>query len=163
MPSPRPDPWRVAALALGLLSSLPASAVELHLDAAAWQVPAFHLPAPGPLHGLQDWQLSGAFVSSQSSKSLALISIAGSVPLAVRPGELIAEGIRLQAVYSDRVRVQRGDRQALLYLQNASEPRTEPDARAGAPSAVVEPSATCLSLQAQVPLEELITLGLCPQ
>ena len=38
MPSPRPDPWRVAALALGLLSSLPASAVELHLDAAAWQV-----------------------------------------------------------------------------------------------------------------------------
>lgn len=162
MPSPRPDPWRVAALALGLLSSLPASAVELHLDAAAWQVPAFHLPAPGPLHGLQDWQLSGAFVSSQSSRSLALISIAGSVPLAVRPGELIAEGIRLQAVYSDRVRVQRGDRQALLYLQNAV---GAADAATPAPSppAAPPPSRYCLSLQAQVPLEELITLGLCPQ
>ena len=156
-----PNGWRATALAWGLLSSLPANAVELHLDAAAWHVPAFNLPAAKPLQGLQDWQLSGAFQSSQSSKSMALISIAGAAPLAVRPGELIAEGISLQAVYSDHVRVQRGDRQALLYLQNAvgsSASTTQ------APSAPAAPPAStyCLSLQPQVPLEELVTLGICP-
>lgn len=157
-----PNGGRTVALALGLLSSLPGSAVELHLDAAAWQVPAFHLPAPAPLHGLESWQLNGAFQSNQSSNSLALISIAGAAPLAVRPGELIVEGITLLAVYRDHVRVQRGDRQALLYLNDATSQRTEPVASAPAPSTVAEPSATCLSLQSQVPLEELVTLGLCP-
>lgn len=157
-----PDTWRTAALALGLLSSLPGSAVELHLDTAVWRVPAFHLPAPAPLHGLESWQLNGAFQSNQSSNSLALISIAGAAPLAVRPGELIVEGITLLAVYRDHVRVQRGDRQALLYLDNATSQRTEPVASAPAQGAVAEPSATCLSLHQQVPLEELITLGLCP-
>jgi hypothetical protein len=159
-----PNGWRVTALAWGLLSSLPASAVELHLDAAAWHVPAFNLPVAKPLQGLQDWQLSGAFQSNQSSKSLALISIAGAAPLAVRPGELIAEGISLQAVYSDHVRVERGDRQALLYLRNAvdaasdtAHPPSLPITPAGPP-----PSAECLSLQTQVPLEELATLGICP-
>ena len=116
---PPPNGGRTVALALGLLSSLPGSALELHLDAGAWRVPAFHLPAPAPLHGLESWQLNGAFQSNQSSNSLALISIAGAAPLAVRPGDLIVEGITLFAVYRDHVRVQRGDRQALLYLQNA--------------------------------------------
>lgn len=162
MPSPRPDPWRAAALALGLLGSLPASAVELHLDAAAWQVPAFNLPVPAPLHGLQDWQLNGAFVSSQSSKSLALISIAGAAPLAVRPGELIAADIRLQAVYSDHVRVQRGDRQALLYLQNAVGAAGAATQAPSPPAPAAPASSYCLSLQPQVPLEELATLGICP-
>lgn len=159
---PPPNGGRTAALAVGLLSSLPAGALELHLDAAAWQVPAFNLPAPAPLHGLEAWQLSGAFVSNQSSNSLALISIAGAAPLAVRPGELIVEGITLLAVYRDHVRVQRGDRQALLYLDNATRQRAEPVASAPAQGAVAESSATCLSLQSQVPLEELVTLGLCP-
>lgn len=147
---------------MGLLSSLPASAVELHLDASAWQVPAFHLPAPAVLQGLQGWQLSGAFVSSQSSKSLALISIAGAAPLPVRPGELIAEGISLLAVYRDHVRVQRGERQALLYLQNAVG-AADTAAPPPSPPAAPPPSSYCLSLQAQVPLEELVTLGICPQ
>ena len=159
---PPPNGGRTAALALGLLSSLPGSALELHLDAGAWWVPAFHLPAPAPLHGLESWQLNGAFQSNQSKNSLALISIAGAAPLAVRPGELIVEGITLLAVYRDHVRVQRGDRQALLYLDNATSQRTEPVASAPAQGAVVEPSATCLSLHQQVPLEELATLGLCP-
>lgn len=159
---PPPNGGRTAALALGLLSSLPGSALELHLDAGAWRVPAFHLPTPAPLHGLESWQLNGAVQSNQSSNSLALISIAGAAPLAVRPGELIVEGITLLAVYRDHVRVQRGDRQALLYLDNATSQRTEPVASAPAQGAVVEPSATCLSLHQQVPLEELITLGLCP-
>lgn len=159
---PPPNGGRAAALALGLLSSLPGSALELHLDAGAWRVPAFHLPAPAPLHGLESWQLNGAFQSNQSKNSLALISIAGAAPLAVRPGELIVEGITLLAVYRDHVRVQRGDRQALLYLDNATSQRTEPSANAPAQGAVAEPSATCLSLQQQVPLEELATLGLCP-
>lgn len=159
---PPPNGGRTVALALGLLSSLPGSALELHLDAGAWRVPAFHLPAPAPLHGLESWQLNGAFQSNQSSNSLALISIAGAAPLAVRPGELIVEGITLLAVYRDHVRVQRGDRQALLYLDNATSQRTEPVASAPAQSAVAEPSATCLSLQQQVPLDELATLGLCP-
>ena len=88
---PPPNGGRTAALALGLLSSLPGSALELHLDDGAWRVPAFHLPAPAPLHGLESWQLNGAFQSNQSSNSLALISIAGAAPLAVRPGELIVE------------------------------------------------------------------------
>lgn len=161
MPSPRSEPWCAAALALGLLASLPASAVELHLDAPAWQVPAFNLPAAEPLQGLADWQLSGAFLSSQSSKSLALISIAGAAPLAVRPGELIAAGIHLQAVYSDHVRVQRGDRQALLYLQNAVG-STDAEAQAPRPADAPPASSYCLSLQPQVPLEELATLGICP-
>jgi hypothetical protein len=156
-----PNGWRATALAWGLLSSLPASAVELHLDAAAWHVPAFNLPAAKPLQGLQDWQLSGAFQSSQSSKSMALISIAGAAPLAVRPGELIAEGISLQAVYSDHVRVQRGDRQALLYLQNAVG-STGAEAQAPHPADAPPASSYCLSLQPQVPLEELSTLGICP-
>ena len=159
---PPPNGGRTAALALGLLSSLPGSALELHLDGGAWRVPAFHLPAPAPLHGLESWQLNGAFQSNQSKNSLALISIAGAAPLAVRPGELIVEGITLLAVYRDHVRVQRGDRQALLYLDNATSQRTEPVASAPAQGAVVEPSATCLSLQQQVPPEELATLGLCP-
>lgn len=159
---PPPNGGRTAALAMGLLSSLPGSALELHLDGGAWRVPAFHLPAPAPLHGLESWQLNGAFQSNQSKNSLALISIAGAAPLAVRPGELIVEGITLLAVYRDHVRVQRGDRQALLYLDNATSQRTEPVASAPAQGAVVEPSATCLSLHQQVPLEELITLGLCP-
>lgn len=159
---PPPNGGRTAALALGLLSSLPGSTLELHLDAGAWRVPAFHLPAPAPLHGLESWQLNGAIQSNQSSNSLALISIAGAAPLAVRPGELIVEGITLLAVYRDHVRVQRGDRQALLYLDNATSQRTEPIASAPAQGAVVEPSATCLSLHQQVPLEELVTLGLCP-
>ena len=159
---PPPNGGRTAALALGLLSSLPGSALELHLDDGAWRVPAFHLPAPAPLHGLESWQLNGAFQSNQSSNSLALISIAGAAPLAVRPGELIVEGITLLAVYRDHVRVQRGDRQALLYLDNATSQRTEPVVSAPAQGAVAEPSATCLSLHQQVPLEELITLGLCP-
>ena len=159
---PPPNGGRAAALALGLLSSLPGSALELHLDAGAWRVPAFHLPTPAPLHGLESWQLNGAVQSNQSSNSLALISIAGAAPLAVRPGELIVEGITLLAVYRDHVRVQRGDRQALLYLDNATSQRTEPVASAPAQGAVVEPSATCLSLHQQVPLEELATLGLCP-
>ena len=80
----------------------------------------------------------------------------------MRPGELIVEGITLLEVYRDHVRVQRGDRQALLYLDNATSQRTEPVASAPAQGAVVEPSATCLSLHQQVPLEELATLGLCP-
>lgn len=159
---PPPNGGRTAALAMGLLSSLPGSALELHLDGGAWRVPAFHLPAPAPLHGLESWQLNGAFQSNQSKNSLALISIAGAAPLAVRPGELIVEGITLLAVYRDHVRVQRGDRQALLYLDNATSQRTEPVASAPAQGAVVEPGATCLSLHQQVPLEELITLGLCP-
>lgn len=159
---PPPNGGRAAALALGLLSSLPGSAVELHLDGGAWRVPAFHLPAPAPLHGLERWQLNGAFQSNQSSNSLALISIAGAAPLAVRPGELIVEGITLLAVYRDHVRVQRGDRQALLYLDNATGQRAEPSANAPAPSTSAAPSATCLSLHQQVPLEELATLGLCP-
>lgn len=159
---PPPNGGRTAALAMGLLSSLPGSALELHLDGGAWRVPAFHLPAPAPLHGLESWQLNGAFQSNQSKNSLALISIAGAAPLAVRPGELIVEGITLLAVYRDHVRVQRGDRQALLYLDNATSQRTEPVASAPAQGAVVEPSATCLSLHQQVPLEELATLGLCP-
>ena len=120
---PPPNGGRAAALALGLLSSLPGSALELHLDAGAWRVPAFHLPTPAPLHGLESWQLNGAVQSNQSSNSLALISIAGAAPLAVRPGELIVEGITLLAVYRDHVRVQRGDRQALLYLDNATSQR----------------------------------------
>lgn len=157
---PPPNGGRTAALALGLLSSLPGSALELHLDGGAWRVPAFHLPAP--LHGLESWQLNGAFQSNQSSNSLALISIAGAAPLAVRPGELIVEGITLLAVYRDHVRAQRGDRQALLYLDNATSQRTEPVASAPAQGDVAEPSATCLSLQQQVPLDELATLGLCP-
>lgn len=159
---PPPNGGRAAALALGLLSSLPGSALELHLDAGAWRVPAFHLPTPAPLHGLESWQLNGAVQSNQSSNSLALISIAGAAPLAVRPGELIVEGITLLAVYRDHVRVQRGDRQALLYLDNATSQRTEPVASAPAQGDVAEPSATCLSLHQQVPLEELVTLGLCP-
>lgn len=159
---PPPNGGRTAALAMGLLSSLPGSALELHLDGGAWRVPASHLPAPAPLHGLESWQLNGAFQSNQSKNSLALISIAGAAPLAVRPGELIVEGITLLAVYRDHVRVQRGDRQALLYLDNATSQRTEPVASAPAQGAVVEPSATCLSLHQQVPLEELATLGLCP-
>lgn len=159
---PPPNGGRSAALALGLLSSLPGSALELHLDAGAWRVPAFHLPAPAPLHGLERWQLNGAFQSNQSSNSLALISIASAVPVAVHPGELITDEIYLQAVYRDHVRVQRGERQALLYLDNATGQRTEPSASAPAPSAVAEPSASCLNLQQQVPLEELVTLGLCP-
>ena len=159
---PPPNGGRTAALALGLLSSLPGSALELHLDGGAWRVPAFHLPAPAPLHGLENWQLNGAFQSNQSSNSLALISIAGAAPLAVRPGELIVEGITLLAVYRDHVRVQRGDRQALLYLDNATSQRAEPVASAPAQGDVAEPSATCLSLHQQVPLEELVTLGLCP-
>ena len=159
---PPPNGGRTVALALGLLSSLPGSALELHLDGGAWRVPAFHLPAHAPLHGLESWQLNGTFQSNQSKNSLALISIAGAAPLAVRPGELIVEGITLLAVYRDHVRVQRGDRQALLYLDNATRQRTEPSASAPAPSSVVETSATCLNLQQQVPLEELATLGLCP-
>ena len=159
---PPPNGGRTAALALGLLSSLPGSALELHLDGGAWRVPAFHLPAPAPLHGLESWQLNGAVQSNQSSNSLALISIAGAAPLALRPGELIVEGITLLAVYRDHVRVQRGDRQALLYLDNATSQRTEPVAPALAQGAAAEPSATCLSLHQQVPLEELATLGLCP-
>lgn len=160
---PPPNGGRAAALALGLLSSLPGSALELHLDAAAWQVPTFHLPEPAPLHDLEGWQLSGALQSNQSSNSLALISIAGAAPLAVRPGELIAEGITLLAVYRDHVRVQRGDRQARLYLNSAVTERVEPATAEPIQSAVAEPSANCLALQQQVPLEELVTLGMCPQ
>ncbi len=159
---PPPNGGRTPALAMGLLSSLPGSALELHLDGGAWRVPAFHLPAHAPLHGLESWQLNGTFQSNQSKNSLALISIAGAAPLAVRPGELIVEGITLLAVYRDHVRVQRGDRQALLYLDNATSQRTEPVASAPAQDAVAEPSATCLSLQQQVPQDELVTLGLCP-
>lgn len=159
-----PNGGWATALAVGLLSSLPAGAVELHLDAAAWHVSAFNLPAAKPLQGLEDWQLSGAFQSSQSSKSLALISIAGAAPIAVRLGEPIAKGISLQAVYSDRVRLQRGDHQGLLYLQNAV---VAASGTAHAPSLPITPagpppSTECLSLQTQVPLEELATLGICP-
>lgn len=156
-----PNGGWATALAVGLLSSLPAGAVELHLDAAAWHVSAFNLPAAKPLQGLEDWQLSGAFQSSQSSNSLALISIAGAAPLAVRPGELIVEGITLLAVYRDHVRVQRGDRQALLYLQNAAG-STDAEAQAPRPADAPPASSYCLSLQPQVPLEELTTLGICP-
>lgn len=163
MPHRRCNRWRVGAFALGLLNSPPGSALELHLDAAAWQVPAFNLPAPAPPLGLQHWQLNGAFHSSQGGHSLALISIDGAAALAFRPGELIANGIYLQAVYSDHVRVQRGAAEARLYLQGGADQAATPVASPPKQPVVTAPSATCLGLQQQVPLEELATLGICPQ
>ncbi len=162
MPHRRSNRWRAGAFALGLLNSVPTSALQLHLDAAAWQVPVFNLPAPAPLLGLQHWQLNGAFHSSQGSHSLALISIDGAAALAFRPGELIADGIYLQAVYSDHVRVQRGAGEARLYLQGGADQAATPVASPINQAATTTPSATCLELQQQVPLEELTTLGICP-
>lgn len=163
MPHRRCNYWRAGAFALGLLNSPPGSALQLHLDAGAWRVPVFYLPAPSPLLGLQHWQLNGAFHSSQASHSLALISIDGAAALALRPGELIADGIYLQAVYSDHVRVQRGTAEARLYLQGSADQAAMPVANPLKQPAITAPSATCLELQHQVPLEELATLGICPQ
>jgi hypothetical protein len=164
MPLPRPEAWRAATLSLGLLLSLPAAAVELHLDAAALQVPAFTLPADRPLPGLQQWQLTGAFHSNQAQRSLALIGINGRAPVAVYVGEVIEQGIQLQAVYADHVLLRRGDSSARLFLQQAVAANpVSIGATPAEPASRPPPSAECLRFsQAQVPQEELITLGICP-
>jgi hypothetical protein len=149
---------------LGLLLSLPASAIELHLDAVALQVPAFILPADRPLLGLQQWQLAGVFHSNQAQRSLALISIDGHAPLAVQVGEVIAQSIQLQAVYADHILLRRGDSSAQLFLQQGL---AVTPASAGATPAerLTTPplSADCAHFsESRVPQEELITLGICP-
>ena len=60
-----------------------------------------------------------------------------------------------------RLFAERGvDGTTVREIARATGQRTEPSAPA--PNTEAAPSATCLSLQQQVPLEELATLGLCP-
>jgi hypothetical protein len=155
--------WR-AGLLLGLLLSQPAAAVELHLDAAALQIPVFILPADQPLTGLEQWQLAGAFQSNQAQRSVALISINGSAPLAVHIGEMLAQGIQLQAVYADHVLLRRGDSSTRLFLQQAVGGSTSSATAIAAEPVTTPPvSAECAQfIEARVPQEELETLGICP-
>jgi hypothetical protein len=149
---------------LGLLLSVPAAAIELHLDVAALQVPRFMLPADRPLMGLQQWQLTGVFLSNQAPRSLALISVNGQPPLAVRVGEVIEHGIQLQAVFADHALLRRGDSATRLFIQQAGGARASSAAIAAPEPATSPPiSADCTHFsQTKVPLEELITLGICP-
>jgi hypothetical protein len=154
--------WR-AGLLLGLLLSLPAAAVELDLHVVALPVPGFILPADQPLLGLEQWQLAGVFHSSQALRSSALISVNGRAPQAVQVGEVLAQGIQLQAVYPDSVRLRRGNSSASLHLQQAvGASVTDSVQLTIQPLAVDTPSAECQQfIQSQVPHEELLALGIC--
>lgn len=159
----RQHTWR-AGLLFGLMLSLPAAAVELHLGAAALQIPVFTLPADQPLTGLEQWQLAGAFQSNQAQRSVALISINGSAPLAVHIDEIIAQGIQLQAVYADHVLLRRGDSSTRLFLQQAAGSSTIIATAITAEPVTTPPiSADCAQfIEARVPQEELESLGICP-
>jgi hypothetical protein len=160
----KPKAAQCAGVLFGLLLSLPAAAVELHLDAAAMQVARFVLPADRALTGVEQWQLAGAMHSNQAQRSRALISVNGAAPQAVQIGEVIAQGVQLQAMYADHVLLRRGDSSTRLFLQQAVgiSPGSAPVASAEpVPAPLI--SATCAQLrETRVPHEELETLGICP-
>jgi hypothetical protein len=160
---PKSAQWAGLLFTAGLLLSRPAASIELHLDSAALPVPGFRLAAEQPLSGLERWQLAGAFHSSQAHRSVALISINQQAPQAVRPGEVIAQGIHLQAVFADHVLLRRGARSARLFLQQATGANAAQPAPIAAPAPqVASTSARCQQFsQAQVPREELLALGIC--
>jgi hypothetical protein len=165
MPAQRHKPRaaRCAGALFALLLSGPAAAVELHLDAAALQVARFTLPADRALTGVEQWQLAGAMHSNQAQRSRALISVNGSAPLAVQVGEVIAQGVQLQAVYADHVLLRRGDSSTRLFLQQAAGGTGRAAAIAAEPVTSPPISADCARFsEARVPQEELETLGICP-
>jgi hypothetical protein len=160
----KPSAARWAGALFGLLLSVPAAAVELHLDAAALQVARFVLPADRVLTGVEQWQLAGAVHSNQALRSRALISVNGAAPQAVQVGEVIAQGVQLQAVYADHVLLRRGDSSTRLFLQQAVGTRlTSTGATPVEPVTAAPISAACAHLrETRVPQEELETLGICP-
>lgn len=159
----KPKAAQCAGVLSGLLLSVPAAAVELHLDAAALQVARFVLPADRALTGVEQWQLAGAMHSNQALRSRALISVNGAAPLAVQVGEVIAQGVQLHAVYADHVLLRRGDSSAQLFLQQAVGVPVSADATLVTQLTAPAISADCARFgQARVPQEELITLGICP-
>lgn len=137
--------------------------MELHLDSAAWAVPPIYLPADLPLSGLDGWLLTGALHSNQAQRSLALISIDGAAPLAVKVGDNIYAGIQLVAVYADHVQLRRGLHSARLNLQGSSPITTNNRRELASQAAPMPPSTACTEfIVAKVPAEELVTLGICP-
>ncbi|WP_397378409.1 hypothetical protein [Pseudomonas sp.] len=151
---------RLLIALLGLCSALPTAAVQLPLSALAAGTP-LTLPAAQPLKGLDDWRLHGLFRQPGGS-GWALLSIPQSQNQRVERGALLRDGIRLASIENDGVWLQRGQQRAFLRLSGGMQLHMPPEPeKTRTPDA--ETSANCQQLVAGgVPLEELMTVGVCP-
>lgn len=151
---------------LGLCLGGRAHAVQLPVTLLP-AAPAITLPAARPLAGIEGWRLHGVFSSSRSAAGWAMLSLGDGAAISVRVGDRLPGGIQVKGVARDHLWLQRGEEQALLYLQGAVvTERQLPDEPAavlsGSLRADVLPAGCAPYAAGGVPAEELITLGGCP-
>ena len=151
---------RLLIALLGLCSALPTAAVQLPPSALAAGTPLI-LPAAQPLKGLDGWRLHGLFRQPGGS-GWALLNIPPSQNQRAERGALLRDGIRLASIENDGVWLQRGQQRAFLRLSGGVQLHTPPEPeQPRTPDA--EAHANCQQLVAGgVPLEELMTVGVCP-
>ncbi len=159
----RPEPlvWL-----LGLCLGGHAHAIQLPLTLMP-AAPAITVPAARPLAGIEDWRLHGVFSSSRAEAGWAMLSLGDGAAISVRVGDRLPGGVQVKGVERDHLWLQRGEEQALLYLQGAVvTERQVPDdpvaVLSGPLRADVLPEGCASFAAAGVPVEELITLGGCP-
>lgn len=151
---------------LGLCLGGHAHAVQLPVTLLP-AAPAITVPAARPLAGIEGWRLHGVFSSSRSAAGWAMLSLGDGAAISVRVGDGLPGGIQVKGVERDHLWLQRGEEQALLYLQGAvvaeRQVPDEPAALLSGPlRADVLPVGCAPYAAAGVPVEELITLGGCP-
>ncbi len=151
---------------LGLCLGGHAHAVQLPVTLLP-ATPAITVPAARPLAGIDSWRLHGVFSSSRSEAGWAMLSLGEGAAISVRVGDRLPGGIQVKGVERDHLWLQRGEEQALLYLQGVGvAERHAPDEPvallAGPVRADVLPAGCAPYAAAGVPVEELITLGGCP-
>ena len=90
-----------------------------------------------------------------------MLSLGDGAAISVRVGDRLPGGIQVKGVERDHLWLQRGEEQALLYVQRADLARPSPPETPAVMEQLVPPG--CESYAAAgVPEEELITLGGCP-
>ena len=154
--------WRIRLAVLTLLAASPAAAVLLPVELLR---PAqLHIPAAATLHLPAGVRLQGLFSRGQGRGS-ALLQLADGRTLLVSQGQTLGDGLWVEAVLTDRLVLRHGQQQAVLRLQDSSRhsattQHSQPLA-AGSGQPTLHPS--CQRFVASgVPLEELLTLGECP-
>ena len=114
----------------------------------------------GGLPAISGWRLQGIFSASHGS-GIAQIQLNGAARISVRSGDQLPEGIVVQAILPDRVLLQRGAQRAELLLKGAS-PSTAVTAVLSSPEVATAQQPNCEEYAGTgVPLDELVSLGLC--
>ena len=146
---------------LGLCWPFYAVAVQLPMGVLPVDTP-WTLPLSLPIVGLDDWQLHGLFYQSGGG-GWALLSTDKASALNVESGEVLQDGIHLEAIANDGVWLVRGKYRTFLRLASMPSSAQAHEHAVSLTTEAAVPSDACqIYASGGVPLDELRALGLCP-